>query len=592
MECAAEFRGFTRRHNCRYCRIVVCASCSDRQKPRTCHRCRAVLRETNAVLRAAPVMTSALEAMKMLGAVNATLHHQAAAATHRGPLLSHAAAVVARCMFTLQAAVENEVFTSPPQSQSTACRPVVTSNVRAPVGYELVASPRFKSPSPFYDTTLTASAARVADPRSLSALTGFGDRVDCNPRDGPASPSLPRRCSGHTTFGAASPGEVVSRTLWEDADAVGSPPAALSMPRFTVEEVAVFRAQVATTSHAVAAFTSVAQANGSGATFAPAVACRSADMLAALLSSRTFTAADVAGCVHVNDNVVALIAAQCNSSLRALCVADTQRKISHQALIALARDCGNLRELSVAGSRSVTDATLAAVAQQCPHLSHLNVSNTTRVTDASILEIAARCHALRALDVSHTSAISNVSLAAIAVHCPALQSLNVSYTGGRVGDAAMGRVARGCRGLTHVDAGHTRGAISDVSVIILAECCSALEHLSVASTDGAVTDAAIFIIAERSGNLKHLDLSGTHGVTDSSVALVGRSCTALEWLSVANSGGAITDRGVTVVARHCPGLTHLNVTSSTARPGSRGCVPADCVTTIRKLLPMCVVEND
>ncbi|WMV32934.1 hypothetical protein MTR67_026319, partial [Solanum verrucosum] len=89
---------------------------------------------------------------------------------------------------------------------------------------------------------------------------------------------------------------------------------------------------------------------------------------------------------------------------------------------------GGLAKLSIQGNNpclSVTDAGLVAIARGCPTLSDLSLWNVSFVGDKGLSEIAHGCHLLEKLDFFQCPIITDKSLLDIAKNCLDMTSLTI-----------------------------------------------------------------------------------------------------------------------------------------------------------------------
>ena len=141
------------------------------------------------------------------------------------------------------------------------------------------------------------------------------------------------------------------------------------------------------------------------------------------------------------------------------------RAVGDLGVAAVARSCGYLVALHLAGCFGVSDAALevpwAAVSVEL-----LNLAGCVGVSDAGITHVARYLGRLQNVILGGTCT-TDAGLAELARTCPALTSLDAKGCSG-VGDAAVQALARGCPGLVQLD---LRGAriISEASVTALEE---------------------------------------------------------------------------------------------------------------------------
>ncbi|PSC74491.1 F-box LRR-repeat 4 [Micractinium conductrix] len=143
-----------------------------------------------------------------------------------------------------------------------------------------------------------------------------------------------------------------------------------------------------------------------------------------------------------------LAVANLSSSLGHLAYLSTGQRhrvwgVGDAALQHIATHCAGLRELSLVGSRRVTDAGLGRLASSpslAAQLTSLTVSHTA-ATDGSICELLARCSGLRALAVRGLLFNADSTAARLASNCRHLISLDLRHCS-TLSDAGLAQLGR------------------------------------------------------------------------------------------------------------------------------------------------------
>jgi len=98
----------------------------------------------------------------------------------------------------------------------------------------------------------------------------------------------------------------------------------------------------------------------------------------------------------------------------------------------VAERCSQLRSLSVAYCKQLTDAGVSTLVAACPQLSTLDLNNCTLLTQTTLEVIAAHCPRLQSLDLggqpgSGQRLATDAGLLELAAACHGLRSLNIRY---------------------------------------------------------------------------------------------------------------------------------------------------------------------
>ena len=88
--------------------------------------------------------------------------------------------------------------------------------------------------------------------------------------------------------------------------------------------------------------------------------------------------------------------------------------VGNTGLSAIAAHCPQLRHLSVANAKGISDGGLAEVVKHCPQLQFLDVSKSPDLTTEGLVEVLSRCGNLTYVDVSGIPGLNGADLAAAA----------------------------------------------------------------------------------------------------------------------------------------------------------------------------------
>uniref|UniRef100_M1DI56 F-box family protein n=1 Tax=Solanum tuberosum TaxID=4113 RepID=M1DI56_SOLTU len=281
--------------------------------------------------------------------------------------------------------------------------------------------------------------------------------------------------------------------------------------------------------------------------------------------------------------------------------------VTDAGLVAIARGCPTLRDLSLWNVSFVGDKGLSEIAHGCHLLEKLDLFKCPIITDKSLLDIAKNCPDMTSLTIDSCSNIGNESLKAVGQYCPnlsepedfrikefsthwgswisssilfsccidvedypltlvascrnSLVSLAI-HNCPRVGNTTIDVVGGLCRKLTHIDqSGLLR--ITDEGLIPLVQNCAANLVAVNLSRCVNITDISVSTIVKlNGGSLKSLLVDGCRHVTDATLVEILKSCRMLNVLDVSKSG--ITDSGSKTLANATQ--LHLQILSLSGCP--------------------------
>jgi hypothetical protein len=233
---------------------------------------------------------------------------------------------------------------------------------------------------------------------------------------------------------------------------------------------------------------------------------------------------------------------------------------AHVAAIAAA--CTNLRHLSIAGCRGLTDDSLTALADAgtLARLVSLNVSGCAQMTAAGLAGVlrrsaeapgaAAGALRLRALQCRGVAGISDLLADAIAASAPALSNLDMGNAD-PYATALRGRSAPLAAGAALSDK-----HVTDVGLRRLAASLTGLRHVRLQG-HALLSDAAVAAAARQLPQLETVDLRGCRHVAGGAVAAIAGSCPNLTELRLFGCT-ALTDADLLPLAR-CGKLEQLDL---------------------------------
>ncbi|KAG9457174.1 hypothetical protein H6P81_001682 [Aristolochia fimbriata] len=238
---------------------------------------------------------------------------------------------------------------------------------------------------------------------------------------------------------------------------------------------------------------------------------------------------------HMNNLVLSL--APKFTKLQVLTLRQNKPQLEDEAVIAIANNCHDLRDLDLSKSFKLTDSSLYALSHGCPSLGKLNISGCSAFSDVALSYLTSACRNLKNLNLCGCwKAASDNALKAIAENCSQLQFLNLGWCEG-VTDVGVMSLALGCPELRALD---LCGCvlITDESVIALANRCHHLRSLGLYYCQN-ITDRAMYSLAANSRVKSKHDL----------------------WKSVLNS---YNNNSISSSSSNEEGLMNLNISQCTA----------------------------
>ncbi|XP_068653500.1 F-box protein SKP2B-like [Aristolochia californica] len=194
---------------------------------------------------------------------------------------------------------------------------------------------------------------------------------------------------------------------------------------------------------------------------------------------------------HMNNLVLSL--APKFTKLQVLTLRQNRPQLEDEAVITVANNCHDLRDLDLSKSFKLTDHSLYALALGCPFLSKLTISGCSAFSDVTLSYLTSVCRNLKSLNLCGcVKAASDNALKAIAENCSQLQTLVLGWCEG-VTDVGVMSLALGCPDLRALDLCDCV-LITDESVIALANRCHHLRSLGLYYCKN-ITDRAMYSLA-------------------------------------------------------------------------------------------------
>ena len=152
-------------------------------------------------------------------------------------------------------------------------------------------------------------------------------------------------------------------------------------------------------------------------------------------------------------------------------------------LIAVLKNCRNLKELMLPNCSDLTNSTVEAIAGHCPLLEKLDVSTAHKgLADRSLVTVFQRCRYLKEINISRSGdGITDDTIMAIAANCRYLESLSTDQTT-KVTNAAVSQLGGKCRSLRYVVVTDTDGGVTRDAFTAALPRWPALIHIFVDDT--------------------------------------------------------------------------------------------------------------
>ncbi|CAI8044229.1 Dynein regulatory complex subunit 6 [Geodia barretti] len=253
---------------------------------------------------------------------------------------------------------------------------------------------------------------------------------------------------------------------------------------------------------------------------------------------------------YVTDTTIRTLARRCgnlNHLSLAGCLYFTSRGLRY---IQRGKGCRRLVYLDLSGCTKLTSEALQCIGVGCPILNTVLLDNIPSLSDSMIMSLASSTHTLRRVSLlaktGTTLSISDRSVKSLVQHNRKLRTLKIE-NGTVLSDMSLRVLSRGCRDLHYLHlAGCSRlsdKGLSDVkrlkklSVLNIADCTR-------------VSDLGVRHIAESSfgPTLRELNLTNCQKLSDISLLRLTPACPALSHLSLAYCHH-VSDTGVELLSQ-------------------------------------------
>lgn len=205
----------------------------------------------------------------------------------------------------------------------------------------------------------------------------------------------------------------------------------------------------------------------------------------------------------------------------------------------------NIRQLSLAGARFLTEACLQGLLIACPTMTLLNIESCSNITGKSIRFIAQNNVHITDLNVSKINRSFSSQDMKVILQSKSRSLLRLDISGNaQLGDKMF-------------EENDHKGKVFELSQ---SSILSRLLWLDVASCT-SLTGYGVGCLVQQCIYLQHLNLSGLPHLTDAAVKAVTFCCKQLQHLFM-NDCSSLTDRAVVSIAYESPQLLSLHLSSS------------------------------
>ncbi|XP_021365051.1 F-box/LRR-repeat protein 13-like isoform X4 [Mizuhopecten yessoensis] len=290
----------------------------------------------------------------------------------------------------------------------------------------------------------------------------------------------------------------------------------------------------------------------------------------------------------VTDQITTRLLAKCRPYLIHLnlrgCV-----KITEPTFVSIS-ECRNLQDLNLSECKGLNDEHMKVVAKGCKILLYLNISHTG-VTDASLRTISKYCANLQFLSMASCCKYTDKGLQYLASgkSNKKLEYLDLSGCL-QVTPEGFQNLASGCSNI-HTLILNDFATLNDDCLKPITAKCFKLQNISILGSP-LLTDESFRRLAQR-GKLKKLRIEGNHRISDQSLKVIGKNCTQLEHIYVADCQ-KLTDLSLKALS-NCKNLVVCNVADvvRVTDSGVKGLVEGPATQKIRELnLTNCIRVGD
>ena len=263
-------------------------------------------------------------------------------------------------------------------------------------------------------------------------------------------------------------------------------------------------------------------------------------------------------CHNITTRSIIELSLQCGSTLREICMTDCYQ-VDDRAIIALAKNCQNLKLIGMERLTISEDAMDTLVYYQHKNLEILGTENCRNInwkyvklmpvekslsnlqffsadfniflTDEVLISIVINNKSLRELYVNGCSEISDKSLIEIASRLENLECLGIECCP-KITEKSIFKFASHASLKIKVLGLNGNRQLTDGSICALVSACQNLEGLYLNET--SVSDTSLFYIALYLKKLAYLGLSGVQSITKEGILSIADGCSFLRILHVAS----------------------------------------------------------
>lgn len=224
-----------------------------------------------------------------------------------------------------------------------------------------------------------------------------------------------------------------------------------------------------------------------------------------------------------------------------------------EALSTLIQQLPNLEKFKGGANNDV----LIALANNCKGLTHLEtlesaaVGEENCVTDDAFKTFARQCPNIRSITLNGLTVITNETLSALAWNCHNLQSVKL-YSCDHISDRGVVELTEQCKHLKKLDVSGEFDPPKEITVetvYAVNKNLVNLRHFGIDYYD--ITDEVMIAFAERHPEVTKLSLNGTL-ITDATIIALATHCHKLVEVNLGATD--ITEKGVEALIENCPHL--------------------------------------
>ncbi|XP_061187510.1 F-box and leucine-rich repeat protein 13-like isoform X3 [Saccostrea echinata] len=253
-------------------------------------------------------------------------------------------------------------------------------------------------------------------------------------------------------------------------------------------------------------------------------------------------------------------------------------------------ECRNLQDLNLSECKGLDDESLKLVVKGCKIILYLNLSHTF-ITDASLRTISKYCHNVQYMSLAYCKKFSDRGLQYLSAgKCSKkLEYLDLSGCL-QITPDGFKSLSHGCTMLQTLILNEFP-TLNDDCMIAIAAKCTKINTLSILGSP-LLTDETFKRLANNR-HIKKLRIEGNQRISDLSLKAIGKNCTDLEHLYLADCQ-RLTDASLKAIA-NCSKLVVCNIADvvQITNTGVQNLAEGTCAASLRELnLTNCIRVGD